>query len=262
MPDDPWRRAPVALSCGIDPAIPHGRCRRADGRTTPCRVGPPLEESLPHHMHPNASTPEQPNRTTPAGRAAAWLALAVFLVTASACGSGDEAAEPTSEPTPLVDAMTGEEVEVPADFTLDFDTLPATPTAAAVEPEADGEPTDAGRDAEPTPVRGRGTDGDDDEHPLETIVIDTVVADPDAAPALDEAAALACANTEFAMDALIESSPESAQRFATAADWATQSSYGPVRDLAARLADAPSGARADDLVVTVLETCAAAGYEL
>jgi hypothetical protein len=197
-------------------------------------------------------------------------------VALGACGSGDEAADPA--PETLIDAVTGEPVEAPEDFTLTFDTPAGEDDATADvdeppvdEPEAGGpeagEPQDedAPEPEQPNdPAPDPGVDEGDGEpaHPLETVIIDTVVADPESAPVLDEAAALACANTEFAMDALIEGSPDRTERFTAAADWAGESAYQPVRAFAERLAADPTGAEANELVVAVLETCAAAGYEL
>jgi hypothetical protein len=209
-----------------------------------------------------ASVARRPSSAESARRVAAWLAAGVAVIALGACGSGDESAGQPAAPTPLVDAVTGEPVEAPDDFTLDFgpvDELPAGP------PPADEGVSDqpARGDGEPRPTDGAGPDaGAGDGHPLETTVIETVAADPDAAPVLDEAAALACANTEFAMDALIESSPERTERFASAAQWATASSYPPIRAFADRLGAGPTGTQANELVVAVLETCAAAGYEL
>jgi type IV secretory pathway VirB10-like protein len=234
----------------------------------------PLEASLSHHKPPIASTMRRLRRSTPVGRVAAWFIAGVALASLSACGSGDESADPS--PETLIDAVTGEAVEAPDDFTLTFDppaddvdgaTVDDAPELEAVEPDepeadessAPDQATDPLPDPADEPV-DEGADGG--VHPLETVVIDTVVADPEAAPVLDEAAALACANTEFAMDALIEGSPDRGERFTAAAEWAAQSAHDPVRAFAERLAADPVDAEANELVVAVLETCAAAGYEL
>ncbi len=204
-------------------------------------------------------------------RCSSVLALGCAIVFAAACGGSADDTVASTESETLVDAVTGEEVPAPSEFSIDLDPGPSSPTVvpeAPTDPPAgvDDEPTDAPPDAEspaelPTGPREPAPDPDD-EHPLEQVVIDTVVTDPEAAPVLDEAASLACANAEFAMDALIESSPDRAERFATAADWASESAYEPIRGFADRLAEAPTGADANELVIAVLETCAAAGYEL
>lgn len=228
---------------------------------------------MSHPIPTIASFASRQRRSAPIRRTAQWLVTGLALVALGACGSGDDTAETAAE-NMLIDAVTGEPVEAPEDFALNFDTPADEPDepVAAEDAETD-EPADAdGNEPEdspvpaPDPAPGDGDDGDDgtDEasHPLETVVIDTVVADPDAAPMLDEAAALACANTEFAMDALIEDAPDRTERFTAAADWAGESAYQPVRAFAERLAADPTGPEANDLVVAVLEACAAAGYEL
>lgn len=236
-----------------------------------------MEASLSYLMPPIASSASRPRRSSPTRRTPVWLVAGLALVALGACGSGDETAEPPAE-TLLIDAVTGEPVEVPDDFSLNFDTPgdepdPSDDPVVAEDPDADEpdadepEDTDAGTPGDapapdPAPADDGDGDGDGVVHPLESVVIDTVVADPEAAPVLDEAAALACANTEFAMDALIEAASDRTERFATAAEWAAQSAYQPVQSFADRLAAAPTGAEANDLVVAVLEACAAAGYEL
>lgn len=216
----------------------------------------PLEASLPHPA-PIASVPLRPISAGSARRIAAWLACAGAVIALGACASGDESARPSTEPPSSVDAEPDEPVEAPDDSALGF---------GSGDDGADGpSPVDEPDRGDREPGRGDGADPDartGDGHPLETIVIETVATDPDAAPTLDEAAALACANTEFAMDALIEASPEHTEKFASAAEWATASSYPPIRDFAPRLGASPDGAEANELVVAVLETCAAAGYEL
>ncbi|MFN3218703.1 MAG: hypothetical protein ACE367_19585 [Acidimicrobiales bacterium] len=237
---------------------------------------------MSHPMPPIASFASPLRGSSSTRRASVWLVTGLALVTLVACGSGDESAEPPSE-TLLVDAVTGEPVEAPDDFSLNFDAPADQPDGAVVADGADvdepegadrSEPVDADapeQAPDPAPAPGGEDGGDgaddvdevaDDEHPLENVVIDTVVVDPDAAPVLDEAAALACANAEFAMDALIEAAPDRTERFAAAAEWAAQSAYQPVQAFAERLAADPTGAEANDLVVAVLEACAAAGYEL
>lgn len=241
-------------------------------------IRPPLEASLSHLKPSIASSAPGSRRSPGVGRASAWFVAGVALVSLGACGSGEESA--ATRPEVLIDAVTGETVEVPDDFTLDFD--PPSPAAddtdgdepATTAPEADdgdaGEPEPAEPEpaaepepgTEPEPVDDPAGEGDAIVHPLESVVIDTVVVDPEAEPVLDEAAALACANTEFAMDALIEAAPDRSERFDAAAEWAAQSAYEPVRAFAERLAADPTDAEANELVVAVLETCAAAGYEL
>lgn len=176
------------------------------------------------------------------------------VATPDGLGDGSEApAEEGDEPS------SGDGADAPAaDDSAAGDGAPPDAEGPGAAPGA--EDTAAERTTE-----DRGTEdgaGDEGEHPLEQIVIESADVDPEAAPVLDEPAALTCANAEFAMDALIEASPDRAERFGAAAEWAAQSNHLPIRVFADRLAANPDGAEAEDLVVEVLEACAAGGYEL
>jgi hypothetical protein len=218
-------------------------------------------------MHRRARSTHHPRR------AAAVTAVLVALVVA-ACGgdtnnAGPPALEPTGETdaTPMIDPTTGEPVTVPDDFEFTFtddEMPPSDPDTAATGPDDGAGDADAG-DAD---GGNGGTDGEIADadppaaSPLASVVIETVVIDEDAPSPLDEAGALACANTEFALDAAIEGDPALDDLLTTAGEWAASSSATAVAGHADDLAAVREPSAVEALIVAVLESCATLGYEL
>lgn len=137
---------------------------------------------------------------------------------------------------------------------LDLTLVIPTPTPV---PVIDEEPPPAA----PTPVQ-LGVNEDPD--PLETVIIDdrpTTVDTPSFE--LDQNAALACANAEFALDALIANDSAALDNaLDQAAAWAQQSQDSGMRDIAGDLASTRDPVEAERLVLAVLQACTSAGYEL
>lgn len=134
-------------------------------------------------------------------------------------------------------------------------TGPPEPTEPAGDAEAD-EPA-----PQPTP---RQVPVDSTPVPLETVVIDDDDR-PSDGPVfqLDQNAALACANTEFALDALIAADPDELDRtLGQAAQWAEESSDPGMQEIAEDLASTRDFEAAEQLVISVLQACTTAGYEL
>lgn len=79
----------------------------------------------------------------------------------------------------------------------------------------------------------------------------------------DEAAALVCANAEYALDAA--DAGDDATYSSVAADmatWSAETTATNLASLADDVIDAPSAADGRDAVITLLEACADAGYQL
>ena len=159
---------------------------------------------------------------------------------ASAEGSTGGDGEPGSvDPTAGDDATAGEGER--ATFELE---LPRDAVAEALA----GQDTGSGDDA------GANTD-------LEDLVIDTQPSGGEPDFVLDQPAALACANGEFALDALIDGDDAAlADALSAAAGHAVGSADTGISGYAGELNVSPAEAR--DVVVGLLELCTAAGYEL
>lgn len=228
---------------------------------------------MDHDENPETASPARHGVRRPLiGRIVAPVAL--VAVAAVACGGGSELAGPRLEDegaaSTVVDPNTGETYEIPEDFDLAFGDGSSAPTADA---DADAPTGDGGGDDPDSATEGEGTDGpadapppiDDDPappaHPLEEVVIDETIVAEDAG-SLDESGSLACAQAEFALDALIaDDTAALADHLARATALAAESS---VVGLGARAAELTGGASAatEAAVVDFLTVCTESGYEL
>ena len=124
---------------------------------------------------------------------------------------------------------------------------------------ADAQPPEVGADPPPAVVEGTepGT-----EHPLEQVIDDSVTVG-ESRFRLDEAAALACANVEFALDALVAGDVAALDSALDEADrWASETDAVGITQFLTDLRGRHTLAEAEPLVFEILGVCADAGYEL
>jgi len=165
--------------------------------------------------------------------------------------------EPTEEANQVVeDDDTGFVLDLPPHAveaaTNDADAVDGIGAADDADAGLDEEQGEAETEPAPQPTT----------HPLEEIIIDDTPDDEQTEFVWDQAAALACAHTEFALDALIDEDDDALdETLTTAADYATQSENSGVSTFAVQLATTRDGAT-QDLVVDVLTACSDAGYAL
>lgn len=173
--------------------------------------------------------------------------VALVAATASCGGASDQEA---TEPTPTVDPAIDFRIDLGGGDDDDgFRLPPLDPDAVAEHIDGEG----AG-----------GTGNRSEPPPLDDIVIDQGGReDPGVGVLLDEATALACAHTEFALDAVFAGDDSAlADAVATAAEFAASSSdeavVGAITALGSRVGDDDVA----DAVIDALRACTAAGYEL
>lgn len=148
------------------------------------------------------------------------------------------------------------------------DDLPVGPPVDEDETDED-EADDGVTDDEPVdntpPPTPRQVPIDTPPDPLETVVIDDDDDPVGDEPgfAFDQEAALACANTEFGLDALIANDAASLdESLSTAADWADQTAASAIGSFADDLRTVRDPEAAEALVLAMLGACTDAGYEL
>lgn len=190
------------------------------------------------------------------------VALIPLVAAVAACGGGgaDPLADPRiadDGPSAVVDPNTGEAFEVPEDFELAF----GDGSDEAADDDSGGDDADDRDDATdaPPPVDDAPAPP---AHPLEEVVIDETPS-VEGEGSLDESGALACAQVEFALDAVIAGDAEAlSDHLARAAALAEASSIGSLASRADTLTGLDDPAAVEAAVIDFLTACTESGYEL
>lgn len=198
--------------------------------------------------------------------AALGLALSALLL--GACGGADSATlsapattAPSEAPSATVDDGTGTSEAETGDEAGGggLELVIPTPTATAVV-EGDAGEEGATDEVVPTPTVEATAPPTDPPLPADE---DEPEGTGEPIFAFDEAAALVCANAEYALDSADAGDDAAYQDTAsTMAEWAATTTAEEIADLARPVIDAASAAAGREAVVTLLEACADAGYQL
>ncbi|MEM9519475.1 MAG: hypothetical protein AAGA37_09150 [Actinomycetota bacterium] len=226
------------------------------------------------------------------------LVLACLALLVAACSEEEASLDGFSDPEPSASASTAPETNGDdADGSVDAEpgdsSGSSTETADAGDPgdddpgtdDADANDPDGAVDADANgDAAADGDDGDPDQ-PVETTTT-TVAATPESTttlPAesglppvdergqndagvrldLDETATLACANAEFARDAVRDDLLDDARFFASAAaDRAEPSAVTELADLVAEMRAAQTGDEISAIMTTTLDVCVDHGHQL
>ena len=196
--------------------------------------------------------------------AAALFALGLLL---SSCGDDDSEADSSSTTTSVAadDTSSDTAADNTADVTADDVTTDevTTDTASTTVPD----PVEDGPETVPT----ISAPDPDVVIPSSTLPADVGLPPEDergeneaGVPInLDETASLACANTEFARDAVAAGDADAAVRFLdAAADRAEPSAVDAIAELADSMRAATTLDEADAVVTTVLDTCVELGHQI